>query len=142
MGEERRETSYGIIPVRFNDGHGEVLLVQHSHGHWSFPKGRMELGETPLQCAKRELLEETQLHVVHLLSERTFVEHYHFLRNGHPTEKSVTYYLAEVEGQPLPQAAELLAYRWCDLDTAGDLLTFPEARNLYSQAKVEIKKIL
>jgi 8-oxo-dGTP pyrophosphatase MutT (NUDIX family)/predicted GNAT family acetyltransferase len=30
-------------------------------GHWQFPAGRMSVGETPLECARRELIEEVRL---------------------------------------------------------------------------------
>ena len=43
-----------------------LLLIQRSKapgkGLWSFPGGRLELGESLLHAAKRELFEETRLH--------------------------------------------------------------------------------
>lgn len=39
-------------------GRANGLVVQ---GHWQFPGGHLEFGETPLQCAERETLEETGL---------------------------------------------------------------------------------
>ncbi|WMT91324.1 NUDIX domain-containing protein [Pelagibacterium sp. H642] len=46
--------------------HGdEVLLIQRAYapfmGFWTFPGGRMEPGETPIDCVQRELFEETRL---------------------------------------------------------------------------------
>lgn len=38
-----------------------VFMVQNAQGLWGFPKGHREDGETPLQAAIRETLEETGL---------------------------------------------------------------------------------
>ena len=40
-----------------------VLLVQSYNGKWGPPKGRIEEGETALECALRETREETGLSV-------------------------------------------------------------------------------
>lgn len=52
--------SCGIVPVRFISGVAQYLLLKN-RSHWDFPKGVMEAGETALSCAKRELLEESDL---------------------------------------------------------------------------------
>jgi 8-oxo-dGTP pyrophosphatase MutT (NUDIX family) len=42
------------------DEHGRILLQRRRDtGQWAIPMGKMELGETPRQCAIRETLEET-----------------------------------------------------------------------------------
>ena len=46
--------SCGVIPYRVVDGTRQFLLIQHKAGHWAFPKGHPEAGETNLQTARRE----------------------------------------------------------------------------------------
>jgi 8-oxo-dGTP pyrophosphatase MutT (NUDIX family) len=55
---ERKESSvYGGI-IRSTDG--KYLLVKGRRAmKWSFPKGHLKLNETPLDCAGREIFEET-----------------------------------------------------------------------------------
>lgn len=51
---------------------GRVLLLQRSAykdegGSWGVPAGKLEYGETPEEAAKRELSEETGIHLTHQL---------------------------------------------------------------------------
>ncbi len=40
------------------DSEGAVLLLRHASGHWVFPKGHVEAGESEMAAAVREVLEE------------------------------------------------------------------------------------
>lgn len=42
---------------------GRVLIVQSRGNKWGFPKGGFEQGECALQCAAREVLEETSFNI-------------------------------------------------------------------------------
>ncbi|MBD3304395.1 NUDIX domain-containing protein, partial [Candidatus Woesearchaeota archaeon] len=54
---KKTRCSGGII---FNNG--KYLLVKHKEGgHWDFPKGHAEEGETEEETALREIYEETGL---------------------------------------------------------------------------------
>ena len=56
-----KEKSCGAIVYRKYHGNTEILLIKHiNSGHWSFPKGHVERGETEVQTAHREILEETK----------------------------------------------------------------------------------
>lgn len=47
-----------------HDGAGRILLIQRSdNGHWGLPAGSQELGDSILDCLKREVREETGLEV-------------------------------------------------------------------------------
>ena len=54
------EKSCGALTFRGADGKRSVLVIRHRHGgHWAFPKGHVEPGETELETAARETREET-----------------------------------------------------------------------------------
>ena len=38
---------------------GKIVIVEQKGNSWSFPKGGIDPGETPLDAARREVLEET-----------------------------------------------------------------------------------
>ncbi len=59
--------SAGLLMFRFGGGSAEVLLVhpggpywrKKDKGIWSIPKGEIAEGESPLEAAQREFIEET-----------------------------------------------------------------------------------
>lgn len=130
--------SFGVIPYRQNDAGGrEFLLIQHLAGHWSFPKGHAERGESPLETALRELAEETGLADVPLRPRPALEEHYRFTkRSGKLIDKTVTYYLGRVDADAriTVQPEEVAAYAWANASDAMDRLTFDEGRRLLEQA--------
>ena len=76
---------YGTILI---NNLGEVLLVRgRLSKKWSFPKGHCKNSETDIECAKRELLEETGLVV------DTQYTSYHKLKGG-------SYFVFAVTGRP------------------------------------------
>jgi 8-oxo-dGTP pyrophosphatase MutT (NUDIX family) len=48
-----------VVLLRRRDAVVECLLVQTPEGHWGFPKGKRNRGETVVDNALRELFEET-----------------------------------------------------------------------------------
>lgn len=54
--------------VLIKDEDNNILVIQDRANLWNFPGGKMELGEIPFECAKREVKEEIGLSV-HKLTE-------------------------------------------------------------------------
>lgn len=120
--------SCGTVVFREIDGKTEFLLLfQNGAGTWSFPKGHMEPGETEVETARRETLEEIGIDVNILSTYRREV-HYPVSRKA---RKTVALYLAEAKGEPeIIRPNEIVGYRWADLATAKALLHVDYSRIL------------
>lgn len=58
---------------------GKYLLVKGFTGKWSFPKGHREKDESPHDCAKREIYEETGLTIDDIQNKKSvFVSVYYY----------------------------------------------------------------
>jgi len=129
----QEDFSCGVIPYRLVSGEREFLLVQHKAGHWAFPKGHPEQGETHLETAERELAEETGIKRVQIDADHPFEEHYVFTkRSGTQVHKKVLYFLGEVSaGQSVRlQASEVSEYAWGNAAVTRERMSFAEGRAL------------
>jgi len=105
---------------RRDDGTVEVLLVHRPrYGDWSFPKGKLEPGETDEQAALREVEEETSLRC-ELGAELPSTSY----RDSKLRQKTVRYWaLGPVDGSAAPKN-EVDEVRWLPLPEAERLLSY------------------
>lgn len=137
----KKENSYGIVPLRFHEGCWQVLLVKHHAGHWAFPKGHADRGESPQQTAERELREETGLAVLRYLFSDSMSESYIFTFQGERISKTVQYFIALVRGSLVIQEGEIEASQWLDLPAAQLHITFKEGKRICQQVNELLKSI-
>lgn len=130
------EKSCGAIVYRKHHGNTEILLVRHlKSGHWSFPKGHMEQGETEEETALREIKEETGLDV---LLDTGFRETVNYSPKKN-TKKTVVYFVGMATGHELvPQQEEISELRWLEVGQAGSVLTYDNDKIIVNKAKAFI----
>ena len=132
------EKSCGAIVYRRHHGNLEILLIKHvNSGHWSFPKGHVEAGETEEETALREIKEETGIDVI---IDSTFRETVtDFPRKD--TQKVVVYFLAKAKNfEYVPQEEEIAQIKWVDIGYATSVLTYENDKTIVNKAKLAIRE--
>ena len=122
------------------------MLIRHKKGHWGFPKGHKEKGESDFVAAQREFEEETGVKCYDALANVSFVERYQFRKKkGKLVTKTVQYFLATVPltqfgelPEVLIQVKEIRDFRWCSGEEASDLLSFGMSQKVLSDCEKAI----
>ena len=134
----RKEKSCGALVYRIKNGELELLLLKHRFGgHWSFPKGHVEEGETEVETALREVHEETGLTIQLEDGFRQSVEYY-----PRPnSRKQVVYFLGYADDdRTRRQEEEISEIRWVPLKSAHREVTFRNDKNLINHAKKFLRR--
>ena len=117
----REEKSCGAGPWKMTARGRRYLMVRHVGGHWGFPKGHVEDGETESDTAKREIWEETGLEVELDTGFRQVVTY--SPKRG--VIKDVVFFVATpVGGKEKPQEAEVTSIAWFSFRTAREMATY------------------
>ncbi|MEU0132005.1 MULTISPECIES: NUDIX hydrolase [unclassified Streptomyces] len=112
-----------VLWRRSPDGGPEICLVHRPrYDDWSFPKGKLKRGETALEAALREVLEETG----HRCVPGAALPTARYTANGRP--KEVSYWAAEAADGAFEPNDEVDRLEWLSPDSAGDRLTRPGDR--------------
>lgn len=132
----RKEKSCGAIVYRKFHGNTEILLIKHiNSGHWSFPKGHVEPGETEVETAQREVMEETGIDILLYPTFRETVTYY----PKRDIFKEVVYFLAKAKNYDfVAQEDEIAEIRWAEIDLAIQLLTYENDKAIVQKAKSNI----
>ena len=127
------EKSCGALVYRKYHGNTEILLIKHiNSGHWAFPKGHVEEGETEIETAMREIKEETGIDVIIDQSFREIVTY----SPRRDTHKEVVYFIAKAKNTDYtPQEDEIADIKWVEISRAGSVLAYENDKSIVNKAK-------
>ncbi|MFC1570407.1 NUDIX hydrolase [Candidatus Omnitrophota bacterium] len=119
----------------------KALLIKDSYGHWTWPKGHIEEGESPREAALREVQEETGLKTLNAWEELG-TQKYWFTWEGEKVFKTVHIFLIEAtEGEELSiQTEEITDGEWLEADQALEKIEYEGSRALFEKGIKKYKE--
>jgi 8-oxo-dGTP diphosphatase len=135
--EELIRAAGGMI-VRQDESGKNLVAVAHRPERidWSFPKGKLDPGETFEQAAVREVFEETG----YLCKTGRFVGHTHY-RDRKDRPKVVAYWVMEIVSGTFTPNVEVDELRWVEVHEAYELLTYERDRELIAALRAALEEI-
>ena len=128
------EKSAGAVVFRREKNKIYYLLLHYEMGHWGFPKGHIEKGETQHQTALREIKEETGLTDITFIGDFEKWYKYFFKLKGKNIFKIATYFLGETKTKKVTLSFEHIGYKWLTFKDALEQLTFANDKKILSEA--------
>ena len=138
-----RESAGGVIV----NEQGEIVLVEQHGNSWSFPKGRVEEGESLLDAATREIAEETGVTDLQLVKELGSYERYSLAKDGISDwleaglRKRTLFLFTTSHNELRPADREVTKAVWVSIDEAIPLLTHPKDKEFLESVRGDIEHI-
>jgi bis(5'-nucleosidyl)-tetraphosphatase len=111
------------------------LILNYSYGHWDFPKGNIESGETEIDTIKREVMEETGIVDIKLIEGFRQQISYKYRKKSKLVHKTVIYYLAETKSNKVVLSFEHVNFAWLNFNSALNKLSFENSKKVLKNAK-------
>jgi 8-oxo-dGTP pyrophosphatase MutT (NUDIX family) len=136
-----REFSSGGIVMKLRNSKIRVLLIKDPYGRWTWPKGKIDKGESSFGAAKREVREETGLKNIQIIN-RVGQTNYFYKRKEKLIYKTVYLYLFKFVGKEALsiQKAEIDDGRWFSKEEALSKVGYKGAKELLKKAIRTFKK--
>jgi len=147
------EKSVGAVVFRQQGNTIMYLLLHYRSGHWDFPKGHMESGETEQETLMREVSEEAGLTDLEILPDFKAQVRY-FYRAGAEEKKErketgkfanvakkVAYYLAETKTKNITISFEHIGFEWLGYADALSRITYGNSKNVLKKANSHLEAL-
>jgi len=118
-----------VVWRKHKDNFTEVAIIHRpKYDDWSFPKGKLEIGESIISCAHREVLEETNL-------QTEFGPHLGQVEYFTPDGlKKVTYWSAKVIAEkPFRTNTEVDQLKWIPITKVIEVLTNETDKEIFDK---------
>jgi 8-oxo-dGTP pyrophosphatase MutT (NUDIX family) len=137
MGLERLVSSGGVVFRRSESQVFYLLLGFRRRNIWCLPKGLIELGETEIEAATREVREETGVSSLKLI-EKIGTIRYQFGYKDKRFDKTVHFFLFETDQVETTVGTEHDMYTWLPFEKAIQVMSYPNERDILERANMMV----
>ncbi|MFI5271032.1 MAG: NUDIX domain-containing protein [Candidatus Saccharimonadales bacterium] len=120
----------------------EVLIIKNDLGRFTLPKGGLEPGETHIEAAEREILEEGGISKVTVLKELGTIVRNGYTKDNHDSPsvvKHIRIYLCKTTETALsPKVEDVLAAYWVNKDEVAKTLSWAEEAEFFINNRSKI----
>lgn len=129
------EISAGAVLYLVNENSKiNYLILNYNYGHWDFPKGNIENGETEIETVFREISEETAIKDIQIIDGFRQQISYKYRKKSRLINKSVIYYLAETKSKQVVLSFEHINFEWQSFEQALQKLSFENSKRVLRMA--------
>lgn len=144
------EVSVGAVVFREENGERFYLLLHYLSGHFDFPKGHIENGETEEATLRREVEEETGISDIKIFNKRISIS-YFYIAKGNEREKRLKYgkgvwifkqvhfYPARTSEKEVKISREHIGFVWLPYKEALAKVTFENARRVLMETEAYLR---
>ncbi len=134
MSAAREEISAGVVLYVMRGPRRLYLVLRYAAGHWDLAKGKREPGESDVQAALREVMEETGISDVSLHEGFARSIEYEFMDGSDAVHKTVTFFLGVTRTRDVTLSDEHQDYAWQEYGDAVRAVTYPAAAGVLGAA--------
>jgi len=144
------EVSVGAVVFREEQNTRLYLLLHYPSGHFDFPKGHVESGETEEMTLRRETDEETGIQDLEVYPSRVSIRYFYNAKGGEREKrlrkgdglwifKQVHFYPAKTQTKEVVISHEHQGFVWEPFDKALKHVTFENARRVLTETEDYLK---
>lgn len=139
----REYSAGGIVFHKANSGY-EFVLIKDGYRKWTFPKGKIEKGETPQAAALAEVEEEAGVHDPKIIGKINSIILTLHPKGKRPFRKKVFFFLIKTHSKSIKKEGgkpSVLDASWVKKDEVMNLLGYQNMKSLFSQALAMLKNL-
>lgn len=133
----KKQTAGGVV-FQFFSEKLHILLVQDLKNRWSVPKGSLELNETNLMAAKREIAEETGIKAIHLISKLGELRYFYRHQNAIQVQTLTLFIFRHLSSDEkiIPEDSNsIINVEWVEYMEALERIEYPDLVKLIESKK-------